>query len=51
MAKPYHTYRGFTIWRAPEPGRLRWHIMGIGAADTLAGAKTLIREYLANQCP
>jgi hypothetical protein len=46
MSKGYHEYRGVTIWRATEPGRLRWSAMGYGAADTLAGMKALIREAL-----
>lgn len=38
-------YRGATIWRNDRPGHgLRWHALGYGAADTLAGMKALIRE-------
>jgi hypothetical protein len=40
------TYMGCIIWRNDEPGyRLRWSSIGIGAADTLAGMKRLIREH------
>jgi hypothetical protein len=46
MPKGYHEYRGVIIWRATEPGRLRWSAIGYGAADTLAGMKALIRETL-----
>jgi len=42
--KSYHVYRGVIIWRATEPGRLRWSAIGYGAADTLAGMKALIRD-------
>ena len=41
--KSYHVYGGVIIWRATEPGRLRWSAIGYGAADTLAGMKALIR--------
>ena len=38
-------YRGITIWRnIDRPNALRWSALGIGAADTLAGMKKLIRE-------
>jgi hypothetical protein len=46
-----HQYRGFTIERNSKPNGLRWIAAGIVdgylcrfAADTLAGAKQLIRE-------
>jgi hypothetical protein len=41
----YHsTYRGVDLYRNTEPGyRLRWSALGVGAADTLAGLKSLVR--------
>lgn len=42
------TYRGVLIWRNMSFGpQLRWRALGYGAADTLAGMKSLIRERLA----
>jgi len=42
---PHSTYHGITIYRNTDPGyRLRWYAIGVGAADTLAGLKQLIRE-------
>lgn len=42
-----HQYFGHTLWRNTEGGfRLRWSCQGIGAADTLAGMKRLIREHI-----
>lgn len=38
------TYRGINLWRATEPGRLRWSALGYGSADTLAGMKALVRN-------
>jgi hypothetical protein len=37
-------YRGAIIFRSTDPGKLRWSALGYGAADTLAGMKSLIRE-------
>lgn len=43
--KPFHHYRGRIIWRATSPGyALRWSCRGIGAADTLAEIKAIIRR-------
>jgi hypothetical protein len=43
-------YRGVNIWRNTEPGpRLRWSAIGYGAADTLAGMKSLISDALASE--
>jgi hypothetical protein len=44
----HSTYRGVNIWRNTEPGyRLRWYTVSPSlAADTLAGIKHLIREYV-----
>lgn len=40
-------YLGRIIHRAePNSGGIRWHVMGIGRADSLAGIKRLVREYL-----
>ena len=40
------TYMGRLIHRNTEPGyRLRYNALGIGAADTLAGIKRLIRNH------
>lgn len=41
----YREYMGHILWRNTEPGsRLRWSALGIGASDTLAGMKSLIRH-------
>lgn len=41
------SYMGHLIHRNAGPGyRLRWYCIGIGAADTLAGMKELIREMV-----
>lgn len=45
--KHYYEYMGVTIWRNSEPHKLRWYSLGIGAADTLAGMKQLIKEGLS----
>jgi len=38
-------YMGETIWRnIDRPHALRWSCLGYGAADTLQGMKSLIRE-------
>lgn len=45
--KLIHLYFGRYIFRNTEGGfRLRWSCTGIGAADTLAGMKRLIREHI-----
>jgi hypothetical protein len=42
------TYRGVIMWRNTSRGyALRWSALGYGAANTLAGMKSLIREGLA----
>lgn len=41
----FHTYMGHIIHRNDKPGhRLRWSCLGIGASNTLAGMKSLIRR-------
>lgn len=45
--KPYYFYYGHVIHVNNEPGhRLRYSALGIGASDTLAGIKRLIKEKL-----
>ena len=43
--RTHYTYRGRIIHVNNEPGhRLRYSVLGVGAADTLAGIKQLIKE-------
>ena len=45
--KPFHIYFGRILWHNDEPGyRLRWSCLGIGAANTLACMKRLVREHI-----
>ncbi len=42
------TYMGVNLYRNTTPGsRLRWSALGYGAADTLAGMKSLVKEAKA----
>lgn len=44
------TYFGYIIHRKTVfSSALRWSVIGVGSADTLAGIKRLIREHMNKQ--